>query len=231
MIDDSNQDLRKILQSSERPRALTEAEERRMLVQLNAPVESDADPRPCEVLELQPHVVRRRSGSRVGWLTGGVAGAAAAVSLLVVVVSVREPTDTEPVVPLVSVPMITLPEPVEPADFCTDHVDAISAALERWRGLENWAFVDGAPDVGALAEEALLAAVKFDRAVPANQATEARGQLRAALEEIDASASGRDAVAPRVAAVDDALDTIAGISSDVTSPCDLTRFNAARNLG
>ena len=228
MIDDSNQDLREILQSSERPRALTEAEERRMLVRLNASVESVADPRPFEVVEFQPHIERRRTGSRVGWLTGWVAGAAAAVSLLVVVVSVREPTQLEPVVPLVSVPMIT---PPEPADFCTDHVDAISTALERWRGLENWAFAGGAPDVGALADEALLAAAESDRAVPANRATDARDQLRATLDQIDASASGRDAIAPRVEAVDDALDTIAGISSDVTPPCDLTRFNAARNLG
>ncbi len=231
----NERDLSQLLRSADRPRALTDAERHRLLERLavtNAPVPTRG---PEAILELQPTDptprVSRRFGSSL--MLAGSCAAAIAVVLVVVVISVREPIEREPVRPVTEVANPTLPSPDDVTSaFCVEHVDAIADALERWRGIENWVWARGTPDLGQMVDEALESATGLDNMLLSARAATALDRLRSDLPDVDASAfSDRDSVAPTIAAIDAALDTLTSIAGDLTPPCDLEQLTAARRDG
>jgi hypothetical protein len=173
---------------------------------------------------------RKRSPQRFSMVLAGTS--VAAMAILLVTLTIRQAPESEPALPPADAPTATLPSPrSENERFCTEHVDAITNALERWRGVENWAWARGTPDVSKLVREALQFAANLDDPVLESQATRALDRLTTDLADLDPSLSDRDAVAPTVAAVESALDSLSAIAGGLAYPCDTEPLTTARDAG
>jgi hypothetical protein len=209
MSDVERADPGSLLRSAERPRALTESEFARILARV------DAESVTTEVIELDRELNERRAGNRFRRLLAPVVAGAAAVTLLFVMLTARDATAPEPVVPLSVAPSMPV------SSFCGDHVAPIVDALVRWRGVENWAWADGEPDVGTLVGNALSQAGGASN-VDADL-------LRDELSAVDESElDQRGAAAARTSAVDAALDALVASTSRTFPSCDVSAIGNAR---
>jgi len=224
---DRDHDPGRLLRLAERPRALTDAERTRLQERLAeaTPVVDPHDQRVDLLPAKRIHRARRRVGSTVVVVGAGVA----AVSILFVVFTVREPVEPTPVVAVTAIANETLPSPASDAEaFCAAQVDAVTNALTRWRGVENWAWAAGTPDLSELVAEALGSASELDDPVLAARASTARDRLAVELAAIDPAMNPRDAVGPTVAAIDAALDSIVDVAGGLSPPCDVEQLETAR---
>lgn len=220
--------VRRLLAGAERPRELTAAEQARVLARLDRQADqrdpATAPPTPEVVPIDAPRAeVRRRRGA----LTATLLGTAAAV-VLVVALSVRSsPTEPDPAPVASPAPTVASLE----TGWCRGDLEQVTVGVERWRGVENWAFsFDGLPDLVELTDRALagLAAVAPDAAearldVVRRQLAEDAPDLTVPMEE-------RDVARAREAAVISALTDLVEVGTDVAPECSFDRLVEAAPL-
>jgi len=217
-------DPRPLLKTADRSRSLTADEESRILQRLAARATTTSRTDLSEVLEFhstKPDVSRPRRLAPLLALTGACASIVAVLGLL----SLRDATAPDPA----STPTLAPVADSEEDSFCSDHIGVIANALTRWRGVENWAWANGDPDLGQLIDNALAAAADTatEDAGPATTAADALELLRSDLAQIDESTlTHRGRIEPTVTAIDEALESLSTFARSYAPTCDTERLTA-----
>jgi hypothetical protein len=230
--DMNDHDLAALLRSADRPRTLRDDEAARILQRLKdkdttfVPVEDDD----VDITQHPSTTRLPRDRSRIGRL---VSVAAATILVMVGGVALLLPRREPETLPPATVPSLTMPTVDEAAEaFCRMHIDAIAEALERWRGIDNWAWSQATPDLGELTGSALVALSEIeterglDGGPTRNAANELNDQLEAADEERGSALGNRSFAQTRIDAAESALSTLVDHTRrvDELGRCDLKRL-------
>lgn len=221
-------ELERLLRSADRPRAMSADERARVLAAIAASDDVADDSTDDIAAEHGGRVVApmerggggRHAGRRPASSTWWLSAAAVIVVLgLVIAVAARR----EPEAP--AEPPVGETVPAVPSPWCVERVDPLADALRRWRGVDNWAWAGGIPDVGVLVADALATS----GAGP--DAEMLAGDLRSDLAEIDErdpSDIDRVIAERRTSAVDAALDELLEVIAEVDSACPIGPIEATR---
>lgn len=224
----SEREIERLLQTADRPRTLTDDEVGRLERRLELSDRDQARRSMAEALPLSTVATVETQQERVrrsGWTRAWI-GACAATIVAILIVSLatlaRPPAPTP-----VHAPNQT--PSFAPSVWCVARVEPVINALQRWRGVENWAWAtDGIPDLGALVETALLELTAATDHRAADRANTAASELRAQLDVAADSADLRDAAHRRLSAMNSALDTLSTLGPPADPACPFDTLGSAR---
>lgn len=219
---DDEDEIRRVLRTEARPQQMNTEEHARILARLertdtaNRPAPERADhPGTAPFVIADQRHGQRRSGVRS--ILVGCAAATLIVALVAGLLALRSEPDVGPTVPQIDT------TPSCPDEWNAEHVVPLADAVALWRTVENWAFTQGEPDLGALAGAALEAASNLPDTDQRGRAVTALDDLTDSLSTIDdrSIVDSQRAARTRTDAIEGAIAVVNEISRSFGGSCEL----------